>query len=157
VSCSLGAVALCGQERDEDMFELERFVDAQDETYDCALGEIRAGRKRSHWMWFIFPQLAGLGRSEMAHRYALRSIEEARAYLAHPVLGERLRTCVEALQALAPNRAEDVFGPIDAKKLCSSLTLFARAAPDEPLFAAALDRWFRGQRDSRTIALLETP
>ena len=108
---------------------LERFLAAQDRTgtYERALAELRAGRKSSHWMWFVFPQLAGLGESEMSRRYAIASLEEAREYLAHPVLGARLRECVEALLA-APGAAEEILGPVDALKLRSSMTLFLRAA-----------------------------
>lgn len=124
-----------------DPFELGRFVAAQAAMYSQALAEIRQGRKASHWMWFIFPQIAGLGHSAMARRYAIGSIAEARAYLEHPILGARLRECVGALQALPPISADAVFGPVDALKLRSCLTLFA-AASREPAFAAALDRWF---------------
>lgn len=134
-------------------FDLERFVSAQAESYDTALGEIRRGRKRSHWMWYVFPQLAGLGMSDMARRYAIASIDEARAYLDHELLGPRLRACVSALQDLEHGEAEDVFGGGDAVKLRSSLTLFAQAS-DERLFDAALDRWFGGLRDPATLRLL---
>jgi uncharacterized protein (DUF1810 family) len=136
----------------DDKFNLQRFVDAQAGIYPAALAEIRRGAKRSHWMWFIFPQLAGLGRSDMARRYAIGSLEEARAYLAHPLLGARLRECVEALQDLSGVTAEAVFGGVDAVKLRSSLTLFA-AASESDLFAAALDRWF-GEPDPATLQLL---
>ena len=135
------------------MPDLARFVSAQAETYPRALGEIRRGAKTSHWMWFIFPQLAGLGHSAMAQHYAIGSLEEARAYLPHPLLGARYRECVGALQDLPPTTAEAVFGGIDAMKLRSSLTLFA-AASGEPLFDAALERWFDGDRDPRTMAML---
>lgn len=138
-----------------DDFNLERFVAAQRDTYDRALREITAGQKRTHWIWFIFPQIAGLGRSEMAGRYAIGSLDEARAYLAHPVLGPRLIACVAALQAVPVPDAEAVFGPVDAQKLRSSLTLFAEADPACTLFVAALDRWFAGQKDPRTIELLQ--
>jgi uncharacterized protein (DUF1810 family) len=137
----------------QDAFDLARFVAAQHGSYESALAEIRRGAKRSHWMWYIFPQLAGLGRSDMARRYAIRSIDEAHAYLAHPLLGSRLRACVEALQDLTGMTAVDVFGGVDAVKLRSSLTLFA-AASGELLFAAALDRWFDGVRDEATLRLL---
>ena len=136
-----------------DPFQLERFVDAQEDVFDTALAEIRDGAKRSHWMWFIFPQLAALGQSATAKRYGLESLKEAHAYLDHPVLGTRLRECVNALQALLPAKAEQVFGPIDALKLRSSLTLFD-AAGGGPQFAAALDRWFGGA-DAKTLALLQ--
>jgi uncharacterized protein (DUF1810 family) len=117
---------------------LERFVTAQEGVFDRALSEIRAGAKRSHWMWFIFPQLAGLGRSAMAQRYGIRSLAEARAYLAHPVLGPRYRDCVDALAALADTDAGRVFGPVDALKLRSSLTLFDAAGG-----GAAIERELR--------------
>ena len=119
-----------------------------------ALGDISRGRKVSHWMWFIFPQLAGLGHSAMAQRYALSSLNEARAYLDHPVLGPRLVAGVAALQDLPVSDHVAVFGPVDAVKLCSSLTLFAEAAPEQRLFAAALARWFDGVKDPLTLELL---
>ncbi len=133
-------------------FALDRFVAAQEATYAQALAEIRQGAKRSHWMWFIFPQLAGLGQSAMARRYAIASLEEARAYLEHPVLGPRYLACVAALQALARKEAEAVFGPVDALKLRSSLTLFAQAS-DDPAIRAALAAWF-GRDDPATLQLL---
>jgi uncharacterized protein (DUF1810 family) len=135
---------------------LQRFVDAQDRIYPRALDEIRRGAKRSHWMWFVFPQLKGLGRSAMAQRYAIASLEEARAYLGHPLLGARYVECVSALQDLTGHDPVSVFGDIDALKLRSSLTLF-EAASDRPLFRAALDRWFGGERDARTLAALGAP
>ncbi len=133
--------------------DLERFVEAQEADYQTALSEIRRGSKRSHWMWYIFPQIDGLGHSAMSRRYAIRSLDEARAYLDHPLLGQRYRECVGALQDLTGNTAEQVFGTVDAAKLRSSLTLF-QATGNEPLFGAALDRWFAGQRDARTLAML---
>jgi uncharacterized protein (DUF1810 family) len=136
-----------------DMFDLQRFVSAQAGNYNGALAEIRNGRKRGHWMWFIFPQLAGLGNSAMARHYAIRSLDEARAYLQHPILGERLRTCVAALQDLDENDAEAVFGAVDTLKLRSSLTLFAQAGGGAT-FDAALGRWFNGEVDGATVALL---
>ena len=137
----------------EDAFDLARFVKAQAGIYEQALAEIRSGRKRSHWMWFIFPQFAGLGHSPMAQRYAIGSIAEARAYLADPLLGARYRECVASLQALPATTAERVFGGIDAIKLKSSLTLFDEAN-HEPLFSEAIGRWFEGQRDEATLRLL---
>jgi uncharacterized protein (DUF1810 family) len=136
-----------------DPFSLERFVDAQTDVFETALAEIRAGAKRSHWMWFIFPQLTALGQSATARHFGIGSIEETQAYLEHPLLGSRLRECVTALQALPPAKAEQVFGPIDALKLRSSLTLFD-AAGGGPQFAAALDRWFGGG-DAKTLILLQ--
>lgn len=133
--------------------DLQRFVAAQDAhgTYDRALEELRAGRKASHWMWFVFPQVAGLGRSPTAREYAIQGLQEAREYLAHPTLGPRLREAAEAMLGNAGRRsAEEVLGGIDAIKLRSSMTLFARAAPGEPVFAAVLDRYFDGRPDPAT-------
>jgi uncharacterized protein (DUF1810 family) len=135
-----------------DPFNLDRFVSAHAGSYETALAEIRRGAKRSHWMWYVFPQLAGLGRSEMARHYAIRSLSEARAYLAHPLLGPRLRACVAALQDLTGTSAEAVFGAIDAVKLRSSLTLFEASGFEEA--GAAIDRWFDGRRDEATSRLL---
>lgn len=132
---------------------LDRFVEAQTLVYATALAEIRRGAKRTHWMWFVFPQLAGLGRSSTARHFAIRSIEEARAYLDHPVLGARYRECVAALQDSTISDPVAVFGEVDAMKLRSSLTLFESARPDS-LIAAALDRWFGGKRDEMTLRLL---
>ena len=139
-----------------DPFDLQRFVDAQDagSTYDTALAELRAGRKRSHWMWFVFPQVAGLGRSAMAQRYAISGADEARAYLAHRVLGPRLLDCARALVSLGTGDAVAVLGGIDAQKLQSSMTLFAAVAPDEPVFAQVLDQFFAGVRDPGTTSRL---
>ncbi|WP_422057910.1 DUF1810 domain-containing protein [Sphingomonas sp.] len=134
-------------------FSLERFVEAQAQSYDAALAEIRRGAKRSHWMWFIFPQLAGLGRSEMAKFYGISSLDEARAYLQHPVLGARYLECVGALQDLRTSNVVEVFGEVDAMKLRSSLTLFQAAQPTM-LFGAATDRWFAGAEDGETLRLL---
>lgn len=132
---------------------LGRFVEAQAPVYSTVLAEIRRGAKRSHWMWFIFPQLAGLGRSETARFFGIRSREEALAYLAHPVLGSRYAECVAALQNLTISDPVAVFGQVDATKLGSSLTLFEAVKPS-PLLAAAIDRWFAGQRDGATLPLL---
>ncbi|WP_242146004.1 DUF1810 domain-containing protein [Sphingomonas sp. BAUL-RG-20F-R05-02] len=136
-----------------DPYDLGRFVAAQADSYATALAEVRRGAKRSHWMWFIFPQIAGLGSSAMARHYAIRSLDEARAYLAHPLLGARLREIVGALADLPSASPEAVFGGIDAVKLRSSLTLF-EAAGGGAMFGAALDRWFGGQRDPATVARL---
>jgi uncharacterized protein (DUF1810 family) len=138
--------------RDDD-FELGRFVEAQQPVFETALAEIRRGRKRSHWMWYIFPQIRGLGRSDMARYYSIRSRVEADAYLNHSLLGQRLRTCIAALQDLPSSDAVEVFGEVDATKLRSSLTLFEDVSSD-PLFGAALDRWFAGSRDNTTLNLL---
>lgn len=137
--------------------DLERFVRAQDdhETYDRALAELRAGRKTSHWMWFVLPQVSGLGQSPTAEHFGLAGLAEARAYADHELLGPRLRECCRALLALDGDAtAERVLGTVDAMKLRSSMTLFARADPDEPLFTDVLDRFFDGVPDERTIALL---
>jgi uncharacterized protein (DUF1810 family) len=139
-----------------DRFNLDRFLSAQETSYGRVLTELTRGRKTSHWMWFIFPQVAGLGSSELSRRYAIGSIDEAHAYLAHPLLGARYRECVAALQDLVGTTAEAVFGSIDAAKLQSSLTLFAEAAPGDPLFEAALQRWFGGDKDKRTVDILGT-
>lgn len=136
-----------------DIDNLERFVEAQAHSYGAALSEIKRGRKTSHWMWFIFPQLRGLGSSQMAQHYGVASLEEARSYLAHPVFGTRLRACVAALQDLPEANADQVFGSVDAMKLRSSLTLFTRAGGGS-MFEAALQRWFSGEFDDRTDDLL---
>ena len=138
-----------------DPHHLQRFIDAQDGVFDHALAELRAGSKRSHWMWFIFPQLAGLGRSPTAQYFGIGSLEEARAYLERPVLGPRLDACVDALLPWAGRRTpEQILGPIDALKLKSSLTLFDQVEPDG-LFERSLACFFAGERDERTLALLE--
>ena len=134
--------------------DLERFVEAQEPVYARALDEIRRGIKRTHWMWFIFPQIVGLGRSAMAARYAIRTLDEAGAYLAHPLLGARYVECVSALQDRAGHDPVAIFGEVDAMKLRSSLTLF-EAASGKPLFGAALDRWFGGERDARTLSAMK--
>jgi uncharacterized protein (DUF1810 family) len=133
-------------------------VDAQDAggAYHRAITELRAGKKRSHWMWFVFPQIAGLGHSEMAQRYAIASIAQARAYLSDPTLGPRLRECALALLETEGRTAQQVLGEIDAIKLRSSMTLFSRAAPDEPLFSLLLDRYFDGDVDEVTLRLLRS-
>ncbi|MGY2065579.1 DUF1810 domain-containing protein [Blastococcus sp. SYSU DS0619] len=137
-----------------DSFDLRRFVDAQAQTYDQALAELRAGEKRTHWMWFVFPQIAGLGRSGMAQRFALSGLAEARAYLAHPTLGRRLVECARALTALDTDDPVRVMGSIDAQKLRSSMTLFARAAPEQPVFREVLDHYFGGAEDEATTSRL---
>jgi uncharacterized protein (DUF1810 family) len=135
-----------------DPFDLERFVLAQDSggTYLEAVEELRRGRKTSHWIWFVFPQIAGLGRSPTAQRYAISSLDEARAYLAHPVLGPRLAECAGILTGLAGRTAEQIFGGIDAMKLRSSMTLFAAADPGAGVFRAVLDQYFGGLPDPAT-------
>ena len=140
----------------DDEYQLQRFVLAQDEagTYPQALAELRAARKQSHWMWFVFPQIAGLGRSPMAQLYAISGLPEARAYLDHPVLGPRLLECANVLTALSGVSAVDVLGAVDAQKLHSSMTLFAQAAPTESVFDAVLERYFDGEPDEATTSRL---
>lgn len=140
-----------------DPFELQRFVDAQnsDGTYDTAIAELRSGRKTSHWMWFVFPQLAGLGRSPMSRRYAVTSLDEARAYLGHPVLGPRLLEAAGIVAVTQARTAVALFGSIDAQKLESSMTLFRRAAPTESVFGQVLGRFYDGQPDPATDELLD--
>ena len=130
--------------------DLRRFVDAQAQTYDQALAELRSGHKRTHWMWFVFPQLTGLGRSAMAQRFAIGDLAEAQAYVAHPVLGRRLVECARALTALDTADPVEVFGDVDAQKLRSCMTLFALAAPDQPVFREVLDHYFGGELDDAT-------
>lgn len=136
--------------------DLQRFLDAQDGggTYESALAELTVGRKTSHWIWFVFPQLAGLGGSEMSRRYAIASLAEARAYVEHLVLGERIRDCCQALLRHRDRDAAEILGGIDAVKLRSSMTLFAAAAPGESLFTRVLDSFYEGEPDSETERLL---
>jgi uncharacterized protein (DUF1810 family) len=137
-----------------DPFQLNRFVAAQQGTFDTALSELRSGAKRTHWMWFVFPQIAGLGDSAMSRRYAMRSLDEARAYLDHPLLGPRLRQCTEAMLAWAGTRdSVAILGPVDAMKLRSSLTLFSATAPGDDLFDRALAAFFDSP-DPATLRLL---
>jgi uncharacterized protein (DUF1810 family) len=138
-----------------DPYNLQRFVDAQQGIFDAALAELRGGAKQSHWMWFIFPQLAGLGRSATARLYEIVSLDEARAYIEHPLLGPRLRECVRVLLTWACRRsAGEILGPVDLMKLKSSLTLFDCVEPDS-LFSDALLNFYGGKRDERTLALLD--
>lgn len=136
--------------------ELSRFLSAQIGIYDDALAEIKAGKKRTHWMWFIFPQFRGLGRSENAVRYAIRSMDEASAYLRHPILGKRLKECTEACLLVESRTASEIFGYPDDIKFRSSMTLFAEVSGSDPVFELALDRFFDGIRDERTLELLDT-
>lgn len=131
--------------------DLARFVEAQEGVIDRALAELRAGRKQSHWMWFVFPQIAGLGHSAMAQRYAIADLAEARAYLAHPILGSRLRQCTEAVLAIEGKTAHAIFGSPDDLKFRSSMTLFAAANPADNIFRAALEQYFGGQADPLTL------
>ena len=137
-----------------DPFNLQRFVAAQEPVYARVTAELRDGVKRSHWMWFVFPQVAGLGVSAMAQRYALGSLDEARAYLAHPVLGQRLRDCVRLVLEIEGRDAHAIFGSPDDMKFRSALTLFARAAPHEALFRDALVKYYGGAEDAATVAKL---
>jgi len=138
----------------EDPYGLERFVEAQRGVHADALAELRAGRKRSHWMWFVFPQLAGLGVSASAQHYGIRGVDEAGAYLAHPVLGVRLRECAQALLALRGRSAEQIFGFPDVLKLRSSMTLFAAVPGADAVFGEVLARYYDGEPDARTLHLL---
>jgi uncharacterized protein (DUF1810 family) len=140
----------------DDPYSLGRFVTAQDAggAFDRAVAELHAGHKVSHWMWFVFPQIAGLGRSAMAQQFAISSLDEARAYLRHPVLGPRLTGSAQVLTGVTGRRAEQIFGGLDAQKLRSSMTLFHRADPGEPVFAQVLSQYFDGQPDSATDRLL---
>ncbi len=138
-----------------DPYRLDRFVAAQDPVWTSVLDELAAGAKRTHWMWFVFPQLTGLGRSATARFYGLASPAEALAYWRHPVLGPRLRQCCERLRPHAARGAVAVLGPIDALKLRSCLTLFEAVAPEEPVFGALLDTFYGGRRDEATVAWLE--
>jgi uncharacterized protein (DUF1810 family) len=137
-------------------YDLDRFLSEQAPVYDAVLDELRRGHKTGHWIWFIFPQIAGLGHSAMSQRLAIRSLDEARAYLGHPVLGARLRECAEILLELEGPTAEAIFGSTDAMKLRSSMTLFHRAAPDDLVFSRVLDRYFDGAADGLTDLRLES-
>jgi uncharacterized protein (DUF1810 family) len=135
-------------------FDLKRFVDAQEPVYDNVVDELRHGRKRSHWMWFVFPQLRGLGSSPTAERYGISSLEEARAYLRHDVLGPRFRECTRLVNQIEGRSAAEIFGSPDDLKLRSSMTLFARATDDNADFLALLDKYYGGQPDQLTLKLL---
>ena len=137
-----------------DPFDLNRFVRAQEADYEGALAEIRSGRKRSHWMWYIFPQFAGLGPSAMSQRYAINSLAEARAYLAHPILGPRLIEIADAVLNVQGRTAHEIFGSPDDLKLSSSATLFALVSPADSVFQRIIDKYFDGSRDEKTLALV---
>ncbi|AHG40682.1 calpastatin [Pseudomonas syringae CC1557] len=137
-----------------DVYNLQRFVNAQQPVFQQVLMELEAGHKRSHWMWFVFPQIQGLGHSEMAQRYAMSNLDEARAYLQHPLLGPRLEQCAALIAPQVERTAQQIFGSPDDMKLHSSMTLFALAAPDRPVFQAVLDGFFEGERDAMTVRLL---
>ena len=139
----------------DDSHDLQRFLDAQGGgSYDAALGELRAGRKRGHWIWYVLPQLRGLGASPTSQRYGIAGLGEARAYLAHPVLGERLRECAAVLAGLPGDDPVEVLGSVDALKVRSSMTLFSRAAPGEPVFREVLERFYGGTEDPLTLRAL---
>ena len=139
-----------------DPHHLERFLEAQANAYTQALAELRAGRKRTHWIWFIFPQVAGLGHSPTAQYFAIRSLDEARAYIEHPILGPRLRDCTELVNRIESATIHEIFASPDDMKFRSSMTLFAHLPHTQPIFAAALDAHFRGQPDSLTLNILQT-
>jgi uncharacterized protein (DUF1810 family) len=137
-----------------DRYDLQRFVDAQRPVFDTVCAELRDGKKRSHWMWFVFPQIRGLGRSDMARRFAIASIEEAKAYLEHPVLGHRLRECSRLVAAVDGRSIEEMFGSPDDMKFRSSMTLFAQATPDNEVFVNCLQKYFAGEADPLTLGQL---
>lgn len=139
----------------DDPFDLGRFISAQQKNYNNALAELRSGMKRTHWMWYVFPQIDGLGSSPTARRYAIKSVEEARQYLAHPILGKRLLECTEAVLDLKGLSASDIFGYPDDLKLRSSMTLFEHAAGPGAVFGPVLDKYYHGERDHRTLQILE--
>lgn len=139
----------------DDPFDLNRFVQAQAPIYADVQAELAAGCKRSHWMWFIFPQIDGLGFSATTKRYSIKSSDQARAYLAHPVLGERLLECTRNLLAINGRSAQEIFGRPDDMKLQSSMTLFATISPAESVFSGVLDKYFKGERDPRTVELIK--
>lgn len=141
----------------DDPHDLGRFVDAHAEDYDRALAEIKGGRKRSHWIWYIFPQIDGLGFSSMSRRYSIKSRDEARAYLAHPLLGRRLVECCEATLSVEGRSAYEIFGSPDDLKLRSCATLFASVTPPDSVFARLLGKYFRGERDGKTLQLIGNP
>jgi uncharacterized protein (DUF1810 family) len=141
---------------DPDPFDLRRFVDAQDRVYETVLAELRNGAKRSHWIWFVFPQLRGLGHSATAVRFGISSLDEARAYVAHPVLGPRLRECARLVARIDGRSADEIFGWPDTLKVRSSMTLFAQATDDDTEFRAVLDEFYNGEEDPATVELLST-
>jgi len=143
--------------RSDDPYDLDRFVRAQEDDYERALSEIRSGRKRSHWMWYIFPQIDGLAFSSTSKYYSIKSVEEARAYLDHPVLGPRLLECAEAAIRVEGRSAREIFGSPDDLKLRSCATLFARVSPPGSVFDRLLEKYYRGERDSKTLQLLGNP
>lgn len=139
-----------------EIYDLQRFLDAQSTVMDQVYLELRSGRKSSHWMWFVFPQIKGLGRSDMAREFAIESTDEGRAYLSHPLLGSRLRECTELVNAVSGSTIEQILGPTDAIKFRSSMTLFSYIAPAEKIFEDALSKYFGGHPDTATLAFLES-
>ena len=139
-----------------DPYDLNRFIEAQEAVYERALSELQNGRKKTHWMWFIFPQIAGLGSSAMSHRYSIRSVDEARAYMDHPLLGARLRECGNAILQVEDRSATEILGSPDDMKLKSCATLFEAVSPRESVFAQILDKYYQGERDSRTLDLIKS-
>jgi len=139
-----------------DRYDLQRFVDAQEHVYETVLDELRSGRKRSHWIWFVFPQLRGLGHSPTAVHFGISSLDEARAYLAHPVLGPRLRECARLVARIDSRSADEIFGWPDNLKVLSSMTLFARATDDDSEFRAVLEKFYTGEDDPATVERLST-
>jgi uncharacterized protein (DUF1810 family) len=137
-----------------DPYDLNRFVQAQEDDYERALSEIKSGRKRSHWMWYIFPQFDGLGFSTTSKRYSIKSVAEAKAYLSHPILGPRLTECVEAVLSVEGRSAYEIFGSPDDMKLRSCATLFASVSPKSSIFDQLLEKFFQGERDDKTLGLL---
>jgi uncharacterized protein (DUF1810 family) len=151
----VGRISWFGRCGMSDRYELERFVEAQEGVYEQACAELRAGRKRSHWMWFVFPQIRGLGSSPMAVRFAISGLEEARAYLEHPVLGARLRECAGMVVGVIGRTASEIFGYPDDLKFHSSMTLFAKAAGDSGVFGEALEKFFGGEMDRGTLERIQ--
>jgi uncharacterized protein (DUF1810 family) len=143
------------EQRNDDPFDLKRFVSAQEKDYSLALSEIKAGEKNSHWMWFIFPQFKGLGQSPKSIKYSIKSIEEAKAYLQHPILGKRLKDCAEALLDVKRKSAFEIFGHTDKLKLKSSMTLFEQVSEKNTVFSSVLEKYFNGKRDVSTLDLLK--
>lgn len=139
----------------EDIYNLQRFIKEQQRDYTTAYVEVSQGKKRSHWMWYIFPQIVGLGMTATSHKYSIKSIDEAKAYIAHPYLGKNLINISKVLLSLDENDPYKIFGSPDYLKLCSSMTLFAEAAPEEEVFQKVIEKYYGGKRDERTIAILE--
>ena len=139
----------------EDIYNLQRFIKEQQRDYTTAYVEVSQGKKRSHWMWYIFPQIVGLGMTATSHKYSIKSIDEAKAYISHPYLGKNLINISKVLLSLNENDPYKIFGSPDYLKLCSSMTLFAEAAPEEDVFQKVIDKYYGGKKDERTLAILE--